>query len=126
MKLFKAQSKINFVDENNVLVGYDLSQQCCEHAFYVILDHIPKDLKESLDSETLSSNVDENNLDDYRFNTDVPSSNDHNETYYIVFSAYNIKNNKNIYIILCNAHNGYYSHGFIMYDDNKIIVEGDL
>ena len=29
MKKFETGSKINFVDENNVFVGYDLSQNCC-------------------------------------------------------------------------------------------------
>lgn len=26
--------KVNFIDENDVFVGYDLDHQCCEHAFY--------------------------------------------------------------------------------------------
>jgi hypothetical protein len=121
MKLFYSEGKVNFVDENNVFVGYDLNQQCCEKAFYVVLDYLPKKI-----DITLYSNVDENNLDDYRFKTNIPSHNDCSDIRHVVFNAYNINNHKNIYIILCNVHNGYYAHGFIMHDNNKIIVEGDL
>jgi len=36
MKIFlnekELETKINFVDDNNVFVGYDLTQQCCENA----------------------------------------------------------------------------------------------
>ena len=30
---------INFVDENNVFVGYDLEQQCCEEADWFFTDN---------------------------------------------------------------------------------------
>lgn len=43
MKIFTKEnsnwdSKVNFVDENNVVLGYDLSQDCCEHADWFIAD----------------------------------------------------------------------------------------
>jgi hypothetical protein len=30
--------KVNFIDSNNVILGYDLGQSCCEHAFWTISD----------------------------------------------------------------------------------------
>lgn len=32
MKFFERDSKFNWVDENNVLLGYDSGQNCCEWA----------------------------------------------------------------------------------------------
>ena len=34
MKIFEDNIKVNFVDENNVFVGYDMRQSCCEQAGY--------------------------------------------------------------------------------------------
>ena len=30
MKIFERDGKINFIDKNNVLVGFDYSRSCCE------------------------------------------------------------------------------------------------
>ena len=32
--------KVNFVDENNVVLGYDMSQDCCERAGWFIAEYI--------------------------------------------------------------------------------------
>ena len=32
MKVFDRDGKINFVDKNNVVLGYDMNQDCCENA----------------------------------------------------------------------------------------------
>lgn len=48
MKIFERDGKINFVDENNVLLGYDMSQDCCEHADWFILDTIYSDKDSAL------------------------------------------------------------------------------
>lgn len=36
MKIFDKDGKVNFVDENNVIVGYDTNQHCSEHAGWFI------------------------------------------------------------------------------------------
>lgn len=40
MKIFesKDECKINFVDENNVFLGYSMGQDCCEYAEWFISD----------------------------------------------------------------------------------------
>ena len=38
MKIFDREGKINFVDENNVFLGYDMGQCCCERADWYISD----------------------------------------------------------------------------------------
>ena len=48
-------SKHNFVDENNVFVGFDADQSCCENADWFVSDKIeskmPDPLPKSLDWE---------------------------------------------------------------------------
>jgi hypothetical protein len=36
MKKFEDNGKINFVDENNVFMGYDMERSCCEVADWFI------------------------------------------------------------------------------------------
>ena len=41
MKIFITEDgdKVNFIDENNVILGYDLTQDCCEQASWFIADN---------------------------------------------------------------------------------------
>ena len=44
MKILEIGEKINFIDENNVFVGYDLGQNCCENAsWFISLDDYCED-----------------------------------------------------------------------------------
>ncbi len=36
MKIFMRDGKVNFVDESNVLLGYDMGSLCCEYADWII------------------------------------------------------------------------------------------
>ena len=48
MKIFDGDfDKVNFVDENNVFVGYDLLQDCCEDANWFIADREIDGIKET-------------------------------------------------------------------------------
>jgi len=38
MKMFDRDGKINFVDENNVYLGYDTREQCCEDFGWFVSD----------------------------------------------------------------------------------------
>jgi len=42
MRIFEKDGKINFVDENNVIVGFDYSACCCEQFGYIIADQMIK------------------------------------------------------------------------------------
>jgi len=48
MKIFSKDGKINFVDKNNVFLGYDMNQDCCEDANWFISD-TPKEFSQSND-----------------------------------------------------------------------------
>ena len=43
----KWSSKVNFVDDNNVVLGYDTEEQCCENAGWFIDDQPCEAIRES-------------------------------------------------------------------------------
>lgn len=111
-------SKINFVDKNNVLVGFDYSQCCCEDFGYFYSNDKLTEVEYS-----------EVELDPYFFDetfVEYPDTSSHDESK-VMFKLIKRKNDKNpIYLTLYNIHNGYYSHGFEMSKDKTIIHEGSL
>jgi len=123
MRIFEGASwgrKVNFVDKNNVLVGYDMDQCCCENADWYILDRIESDT-------SLSGSVEES-LEDYNFDPNFfqDVDGDYNSGGMVVFKLINEKNGDEKYLHLFNIHNGYYGHGFQLSIDNKIIQDGCL
>jgi len=111
MKIFEEASgsfaeKVNFVDENNVFVGYDLAQDCCEDAGWFISDKVEKTTE---DDHTCSVDVDK-----YVFDTEFFESKDvyDNDDYegMAIFRLVAGKDEK--FLHLYNCHNGYYGHGF--------------
>ncbi len=108
MKIFNKSDwgeKVNFVDSNNVLLGYDLSQSCCENAGWFISDKIEEDIQEE---QSLKDEEDWNfDPDFYRL---ISSSYEFDEGGMVVFRIVNGEKEKFIHIY--NSHNGYYSHGF--------------
>jgi len=46
MRVFSKNGKINFVDDNNVFVGFDIGQSCCETARWLIANVLMKELSE--------------------------------------------------------------------------------
>jgi hypothetical protein len=106
MKIFTKDYKINFVDDNNVFVGYDIEQSCCEMADWFIFD------RELDDIEVEAKKYD---IKQYMFDTnyfkciDNPSFTEYGRM--VRFKL--ISNSKpNLFLHLYNVHNGYYGHGF--------------
>lgn len=105
MKIFERGDKINFVDENDVFVGYDLSQSCCEQAGWFLSrnDNECRDIQ-GLNTEDLE-------LDDFRIDggyfkqVDMPDNGDGGMVQFrMIDSSGDI-----VYIYFYNIHNG---HGF--------------
>ena len=128
MRIFKRDSKVNFVDQKNVFVGYDLTQNCCEHANFYISNHRRTDVDNTISTE--------DGLEPYVFDKDffervekpyydedmkvqkIP----HQEEVRKVIIRFRLtaENKPDLYLHLFNAHNGYYSHGFEMGYKKKI------
>lgn len=108
-------SKVNFVDSNNVVLGYDLSQHCCESSEWTISE--AKDGSSPI-YEGNGDKPEEFSLDGYVFNPEFfeQTEDDGNETYVVIFElefmGWQRDAKPSLFVRLVNRHNGYYCHGF--------------
>jgi len=117
MKFFETNGKYNWVDKNNVFVGFDSYQCCCEEFGYLITKTIPSSINDDDD------NID---LEDYTFDTKFYKDIEfHFECLASVFRMVNSKGEK-AFLTLYNSHNGYYSHGFEMKLNEEKLYWGNL
>lgn len=119
MKTFEKDGKVNFVDEANVLVGFDNKQDCCEEFGWFLSRKVPTEIKE--ESEPINT---EGFNFDTKFFQEIALSGGFEEGGMVVFRM--TKGEEEIFLTLYNSHNGYYSHGFEMSVGGTTIHEGDL
>ena len=114
MKIFKdkATGKVNFVDENNVFVGYDMKHQCCEEYGWFLSDEIREEIpkKEFLEDEKGIKDLDLFVFDPGFYSKFWIKDKEHGEGSVIAFKMKN--RDKEVYLHLFNCHNGFYGHGF--------------
>ncbi len=129
MKVFKDgesswSEKVNFVDDNDVFVGYDMGQDCCEHADWFIHEEITSysyDMEDTVDKNTPD-------ITDYCFDINFfkqIESSDLDAGGMVAFKLTS-KNKPDLYLHLFNAHNGYYGHGFTVKHGGETVKNGDL
>jgi hypothetical protein len=128
MKIFDRDNKINFVDDNNVLLGYDMDQCCCEFADWFVTD---KKVERELTGNELRDRVtgqQPSELPGFIFDTEyfaeIHASGCLDEGGMVVFRVVNGTEEK--FIHLFNCHNGYYSHGFTISVAGRSIRDGSL
>lgn len=118
IKIFNKEAewttKLNFVDENNVLVGYDYEQNCCEDFGWYISEL-------EVDGRSINQS-NEQDLVDYVFDSTFCNYIE-NLTEEVVFKLI-AKDKPDLYLHLYNYHNGYYAHGFTFKIGENIIKEG--
>lgn len=134
MKIFNKSegwsSKVNFVDDNNVCLGYDTNQYCCEHADWFIAD-------QPMDKIVRRGGDEPNELPGYNFDreyfkrvdyieggTERYKSNELDDGGMVIFRIVNGTEEK--FIHLFNCHNGYYGHGFDFKVGDEVIQSGGL
>jgi hypothetical protein len=115
MKVFDKDGKFNFVDANNVFVGFDSRADCCEYFGYVIADtEIITDTTEDIDTD----------LEPYVFDTGYFKESGEDNGVIFRMTAPELPD---LYLLLYNHHNGYYSHGFeFRNSDGSVIQYGSL
>lgn len=124
---FERDGKFNWVDHNNVFVGFDAHQDCCEQFGWKYHDNYPiEEMTEMSDTVDLSN---------YEFDTswfEEPHDSS-SETGVAVFKmvptvvdTVNPANNRPIYLELYNCHNGYYAHGFECKHNGIVLRSGLL
>lgn len=101
-------SKVNFVDENDVFVGYDTCQCCCEDAGYFISED--KNEQYRCDGNTNDEFVTDGYVFDVSYCVGVDSD-DLDDGGQVCFRLTK-DGSDDLYLHLYNSHNGYYSHGF--------------
>lgn len=95
-------SSINFIDDNDNFVGFDIDAQCCEEFGWYVT-------REATEDHGHSDELSEEELVGYRFDTTFVDNYDFDET--VVFRLVSDKGGV-AYLHLYNSHNGYYSHGW--------------
>ena len=120
MKIFETEDsyhgKVNFVDVNNIFVGYDISSHCCEHFGYFISENEEQNPRED---EGIKEG-----LENYSFDKNYFSENEADEDNGGIVRFKLVAENKpDLFLHLYNFHNGYYAHGFTFLDNGKIIKE---
>jgi hypothetical protein len=112
------REKINFVDDRNVVVGFEVDQRCCERfGWWIDDEERVRELRE-IDSD------DDPRLLEYHFDAEytpvrdadveVGATDDDDGRATIVLTLHLLTDKGNVgglYLHLHNNHNGYYSHG---------------
>ncbi len=119
MQVFKTHGeKVNFIDANNVFVGYDLGQSCCENADYFFSATIP----ENTESEKCSPPGQEYVFDPSYFKENSEVMGDGGMVVFRLTSP----EKPEIFLCLYNHQNGYYSHGFEVKVGETVLREGSI
>lgn len=103
------RSKVNFVDDNNVLLGYDNDDDCCANGGWFISDSQDSwEEKSFVESEMVLQGF---NFDPtYRREVELKESYDEGGA--TQFRLKNEATGETKYLTLYNHHNGYYSRNF--------------
>ena len=103
------EDKFNWVDENNVFVGFDSSQYCCEDFRYVYLDESLKIVNDPYIGpfSFVPNMIDEDQIKKIEVCEYMKGQKDYRWTAFQMTDG-----ETTLYLILLNMHNGYYCHGF--------------
>lgn len=117
LKIFENETgpwsaKTNFVDDMNMVVGYDTEQSCCEHCTHFFTQTDPESVEEYDKLSGRDLHADEI-LNKLRFDPE----------YFREYGWSNLDGGGAVafrllgdaepwYLVIANSHNGYYGHGF--------------
>ena len=116
MKYFERDGKYNFVDANNVFVGFDSESQCSETFGWFISETQPNEI--DLNFTPLKS------YDGFIFDPTFFYSGNDGDADFVTFRLKN--GDKVLYLSLYNKQNGYYSHQFTAEMNGKVFQIGSL
>lgn len=118
-------SKVNFVDENNVMLGYDMRQACCEYAGWFIADKRHEQIPTSIEAPA--------ELPGWNFDPEwfergtIEFTEEHESRGTGALCLFRIvKGDAEQFIHLFNCHNGFYAHGFEFKTDEAVLQTGQL
>lgn len=118
--------KTNFIDRNNVVLGFDLLENCCEDFGWFIIDTPCKN------KDTFIAVKDQEKsirylgyCFDIEYNEKVIINDDFKDINIVIFRISNEKGDLK-YLHLYNHHNGYYTHGFALSLNSNLHKTGEL
>lgn len=112
---------LNFIDDNNVVLGVDSSPQCCEDFWISILDYEPTSAiyEDSTNYEDVDLSLE---FFDETYIKHLESS---DSDWYVEHAVvFKLIGERELYLVLNNHHNGYYSHGFEFKSNDTTIENG--
>ena len=110
---------INFIDSNEVFLGFDYSSKCCEDFGYITSRSEELNLS---DAESISELDDDLELEGYDFDREYFNQEYRGLANYVTFRC--VKDGaEDIYLTIYNRHNGYYWHGFNFKNKEEVILE---
>ena len=118
MEFFDRDGKFNWVDENNVYLGYDNHQDCCEWADWYLAEECQQNPDIGYDTDAnLPQELDwENWVFDTNFfyqGTPVELEAGGLAVFKLLRKKPKLGDNPTaMYLHIFNSHNGYYGHGF--------------
>lgn len=124
MRIFQAKGKINFVDTNDVYVGFDNFQCCCESFGFFFSNTIPSKLPDNFDKENKPGDLEDYVFDMSFFKKNQPND-QWNEENFVTFRLAAMRW-REVFLTLYNCHNGYYGHGFTVEHGGITVREGGL
>lgn len=122
LRYFDRDCRMNWVDSNNVFVGFSDEGSCCEVW--------GGDFYDSLGANARRLNVDLSVDNNWVFDTSFYDANadiiidGHSDAMCAAFRL--VDGDREMFLVLWNDHNGYYAHGFDFCNGDTIIVEGSL
>jgi len=105
-------TKVNYVDETNKVVGFDMDSSCCESFGHGVFDYEPNE-KTNLD-EPSTADISLYSFVDEKPNAFEHSSDDGGGNLSFRISAPNLPD---LWVVIWNHHNGYYAHGWTSWND---------
>lgn len=117
------KGRCNFVDSNNVVVGFSKEQSCCEDASWVIASRLLVEDVLSEPRETAPADIDDFVFDPAFHRYEKPSCLDDGGVAIFRLVA---PGGRELFLHLCNCQNGYYGHGFSMEINGRTIWEGSI
>lgn len=109
--------KVNFVDDNNVFVGFDMAQSCCESFGYFLTRSKPVPDVETAEADKIEGTE----FPGYNFDTTFNEGElypDHDGGGSVTFRLTN-EAGEEMFLTIYNHHNGYYGHGWDMRADGE-------
>lgn len=132
MRVFADSEKVNFVDENNVFVGYSLSRGCCEQADWFVSSGIHNTQPSAIVVDPIEAAAKgvpykPKELRGYVFDTSFfkeVDGGDFDGGGMAIFRVTNGHDEQFVHIF--NSHNGYYGHGFKVTISGEVVRDGTL